>query len=209
MHTATSHDREALIVSVLHPVHAGGYHGKGNSPSEKPLNTVTGAGGIQMSAAYISKFKGTNLGQAPDEPLQTITAQSNPFALCRAIIQRYDPAQDVGRWSQVRALLNKNCGYTLAENEIILLLIGGVAYYIRDVLLRMLAPKELYAAMGFPPDYIIDRDYLGHEYGKSKQVARCGNAVCPPMAEAVVRTNYEAASVQITTMAQLAAMVSA
>lgn len=209
MHTATSHDREALIVPVLHPVHAGGYHGKGNGPTEKPLNTVTAAGGLQMSAAHIVKFKGTNLGQAPDEPLQTITAQSNPYALCRAVIHRYDTAQDVGHWPQVRALLNKYCGYTLAEDEIILLVICGVAFYIRDILLRMLAPKELYAAMGFPPDYIIDRDYLGNEYGKCKQVARCGNAVCPPMAEAVVRANYEAANVTIITMAQFAGMVSA
>jgi len=209
MHTATSHDREALIVPVLHPVHAGGYHGKGNGTTEKPLNTVTAAGGLQMSAAHIVKFKGTNLGQAPDEPLQTITAQSNPYALCRAVIQRYDTAQDVGRWPQVRALLNKYCGYTLAEDEIILLLIDGTAYYIRDILLRMLSPRELYSAMGFPPDYKIDRDYMGHKYGKTKQVARCGNAVCPPMAEAVVRANYEAAPVTIITMAQLASIVSA
>ena len=29
----------------------------------------------------------------------------------------------------------------------------------------------------------------GREYGKSKQVARCGNAVCPPLATALVRAN--------------------
>lgn len=208
MHTVTSRDREALTSVVLHPVHAGGYKGRGNLPTQ-PLNTITARGGINLEAAHIVKFKGTNLGQTPAEPLQTITAQSNPYALCRAVIQRYDPAEDVGRWPQVRALLNKYCGYTLAEDEIILLVICGVAFYIRDILLRMLAPKELYAAMGFPPDYIIDRDYLGHEYGKGKQVARCGNAVCPPMAEAVVRANYEAAPVMIVTMAQLAGMVSA
>lgn len=50
----------------------------------------------------------------------------------------------------------------------------------------MLSPRELYNAMGFPPDYIIDRDYTGKPYPKSQQVARCGNAVCPPMAAAVV-----------------------
>ena len=208
MHTVTSRDREALTSVVLHPVHAGGYHGRGNLPTQ-PLNTITARGGINLEAAHIVKFKGTNLGQTPAEPLQTITAQANSYALCRAVIQRYDQAEDVGRWPQVRALLNKYCGYTLAEDEIILLVICGVAFYIRDILLRMLAPKELYAAMGFPPDYIIDRDYLGNEYGKGKQVARCGNAVCPPMAEAVVRANYEAASVTIITMAQLAGMVSA
>jgi len=208
MHTVTSRDREALTSVVLHPVHAGGYKGRGNLPTQ-PLNTITARGGISLEAAHIVKFKGTNLGQTPAEPLQTVTAQSNPYALCRAVIQRYDPAEDVGRWPQVRALLNKYCGYTLGEDEIILLVICGIAFYIRDILLRMLAPKELYAAMGFPPDYIIDRDYLGNEYGKGKQVARCGNAVCPPMAEAVVRANYEASPVTIISMAQLANIVSA
>lgn len=75
------------------------------------------------------------------------------------------------------------------EKMLDLLEIGGVHYFIADILLRMLTPRELYNAMGFPPDYIIDRDYLGNEYGKAKQVARCGNAVCPPMATALVRAN--------------------
>ena len=86
-------------------------------------------------------------------------------------------------------------------------MICGVAFYIRDILLRMLSPRELYNAMGFPPDYIIDRDYEGNVYTKSKQVARCGNAVCPPMAEAVIRANYVAAPISIITMAQLADVV--
>ena len=175
---------------------------------QEPMHTVTSHDREALTAAHIVKFKGTNIGQQPDEPLQTITAQSNPYALCHAVIQKYDPAHDLGRWPQVRELLNKYCGYSLADDEIILLLIDGAAYYIRDILLRMLSPRELYLAMGFPPDYKIDRDYMGNQYGKTKQVARCGNAVCPPMAEAVVRANYVSAPVYITTMAQFANFVS-
>lgn len=203
MHTVTSHDREALISAVLHPVHAGGYHGRGNLPTQ-PLNTITASGGINLEAAHIVKFKGTNLGQTPEEPLQTVTAQSNPFALCRAIIRRYDPAEDVGRWPQVRALLNRHCGYSLAENEIILMLIGGSVYYIRDILLRMLTPRELYDAMGFPHDYIIDRDVDGRPISRADQVARCGNAVCPAVSEAMVRANLpECARRQFESMDEL------
>ena len=90
------------------------------------------------------------------------------------------------------------------EKSKLLLEIGGGLYFIADILLRMLTPRELYNAMGFPPDYIIDRDYLGNEYGKTKQVARCGNAVCPPMATALVRANLpEWCSRTITTMEEL------
>ena len=116
----------------------------------------------------------------------------------------------MGHWPEVRALLNRYCGYEIADDEILLLEIGGVHYFIADIMLRMLTPRELYNAMGFPPDYIIDRDYLGNEYGKTKQVARCGNAVCPPMATALVRANLpEWCERKYETMEQLEKAVTA
>ncbi len=70
--------------------------------------------------------------------------------------------------------------------------------------MRMLTPRELYSAMGFPPDYVIERDYTGKPYPKSQQVARCGNAVCPAMAEALVRANLpEMCDGKIRIMAEL------
>lgn len=70
---------------------------------------------------------------------------------------------------------------------------------------------DRYNAMGFPPDYIIDRDYMGNPYPKNEQVARCGNAVCPPMAAAVARANFPEYVAKvgdtITTMAALLDMV--
>jgi DNA (cytosine-5)-methyltransferase 1 len=58
-----------------------------------------------------------------------------------------------------------------------------------DIGMRMLQPHELYAAQGFPNNYIIDRDFDGRPYPKTEQVARCGNAVPPPFADALVRAN--------------------
>ena len=59
-------------------------------------------------------------------------------------------------------MLNAYCGYNIADDEVLLLDIGGEAYYINDIGLRMLEPRELYNAQGFPPDYIIDHDYEGN-----------------------------------------------
>ena len=67
--------------------------------------------------------------------------------------------------------------------------IEGIDYQIVDIGLRMLEPKELYGCQGFPDDYIIDRDCNGKPYSRAEQVKRCGNAVCPPVAEALVRAN--------------------
>ena len=206
LRTVTSHDREALTSVVLHPVHAGGYKGRGNTPTA-PVNTITGAGGLMLAAHHLAVFKGRDVGQEADKPLRTVTAQGGEFALGRTIVHTYAPGQDLGHWPKVRALLNRWCGYELADNEVLLIRIGGAWWFIADIRIRMLAPRELYRAMGFPEDYIIERDWLGNEYGKTKQVARCGNAVCPPMAEAVVRANYEAWPVRLRTMSELAQAV--
>ena len=205
LHTATSHDREALAAAHICKY----YGGVIGAEAGEPLPTVTGIDHNALCASHIVKFKGQNLGQTMREPLQTVTAQSIPFSLCQTVIRKYEAGENLGRWPKIRELLNRHCGYDLKIDEVLLLVIDGTAFYIRDILLRMLAPKELYAAMGFPPDYIIDRDYMGKEYGKTKQVARCGNAVCPPMAEAVVRANYEAAPVTIISMDQFVRLVSA
>lgn len=179
---------------------------------QAPMHTVTSHDREAVVAAHVVKFKGDNVGTPPSEPLQTVTASAGKeracsggtFAVCKAYLAKIRSGDDLGHWPEIRALLNEFCGYTLAEDEVLLLEISGALYYIADIGLRMLSPRELYNAMGFPPDYIIDRDYLGNEYKKSAQVARCGNAVCPPMATALVRANLpEWCGAEITTMAQL------
>lgn len=185
MHTVTAHDREALVSAHIQK-YFGGVVG---ADAREPLPTVTTADHNAMCAAHIVKFKGQDLGQHPEAPLQTITASAGEFAECRAVFAKADGC-NLGHWPEIRALLNKYCGYRLADDEVILLIIRGVTYYIADITLRMLTARELYNAMGFPEDYIIDRDYTGKAYPKSKQVARCGNAVCPPLAYAVVCANF-------------------
>lgn len=208
MHTVTSHDREAVVAAHI----AKYYGGVVGEKVGEPLPTVTAIDHNAVCAAHVVKFKGDNVGTPPSEPLQTVTASAGKeracsggtFAVCRAHLAKIRSGDDLGHWPEIRALLNEFCGYTLAEDEVLLLEISGALYYIADIGLRMLSPRELYNAMGFPRDYIIDRDYLGNEYKKSAQVARCGNAVCPPVASALVRANLpEWCGVTITTMAQL------
>ena len=170
----------------------------------EPMHTVTSHDREAVVAAHVVKFKGDNLGHGMKEPMQTVTTSAGEFAVCKVFLAKMCGGDDLGHWAEIRALLNEFCGYTLAEDDVLLLEISGTLYYIADIGLRMLSPRELYNAMGFPPDYIIDRDYEGNEYKKSAQVARCGNAVCPPVASALVRANLpEWCGVTITTMAQL------
>lgn len=166
------------------------YYSNGNPLDvTEPMHTVTAHDREAVVCAHVLKFKGQELGTTPDVPLHTITAQGLEYADCRAILAKAGD-RNLGHWPQIRELLNQHCGYDLKEDEVLLLIIRGIAYYIADITLRMLSPRELYNAMGFPVDYVIDRDYLGNEYGKTKQVARCGNAVCPPLAYAMVWANF-------------------
>ncbi|MBQ1362890.1 MAG: DNA cytosine methyltransferase, partial [Oscillospiraceae bacterium] len=209
MRTVTSHDREALTAVHLDKYFGGGYSGCGNSADE-PITTITSEPRHSICAAHIVEFKGQDKGQSAADPLRTITASAGEFGVCSVKIERYAHGEELGYWPAIRELLNKYCGYTLAEDEILLLNIGGVWYFISDIGLRMLTPRELYNAMGFPPDYIIDfvDPKTGKEYSKSAKVARCGNAVCPPMAEAVVRANLpEWCGGKIETMEQLRKVV--
>ena len=204
--TVTAIDHNALTAANLVEYYSGG------RPLDitEPMHTVTSHDREALTLTHICEFKGQDIGQSERKPLRTITASAGEFAEIRTEIQTYGYGADMKHWPEIRTLLNRFCGHDLKDNEVLLLNVGGTHYFIADIGLRMLTPRELYNAMGFPPDYIIDRDYTGRAYGKSKQVARCGNAVCPPMAEAVVRANLpEWCGKKLRTMEELEREVSA
>ena len=201
MHTVTSHDREAVVAA--HVVKY--YSGVDGEKVGEPLPTVTAIDHNAVCAAHVVKYKRDEVGTRPSEPLPTQTA-GGVFGCCKAVLCKIGTSERLYHWPQIRDLLNRYCGYALGEDDLLLLSIGGAPYYIADIGLRMLSPRELYNAMGFPPDYIIDHDAAGKPYPKTQQVARCGNAVCPPMAAAVVAANLPEYAVpgKIETMAALA-----
>lgn len=182
------------------------YYGGGRPLDvQSPMHTVTSHDREAVVAAHVVKYKRDEVGTRPSEPLPTQTA-GGVFGCCKAVLCKIDTSERLHYWPQIRDLLNRYCGYALGTDDLLLLSIGGVLYYIADIGLRMLSPRELYNAMGFPPDYIIDHDAAGKPYPKTQQVARCGNAVCPPMAAAVVAANLPEYAVpgKIETMAALA-----
>ena len=200
LHTITTRDREGVTVANLSKF----YGGVVGAAVSDPLPTVTAVDHNALQTAHMVKMKGTNLGGPVQEPVQTITASGTHHGLVITKVEKAAPGADLQRWPLIREALNKYCDYHLADNEVILFLIDGAWYFMADIGLRMLTPRELYRANGFPDDYKIDRDYTGREYGKTKQVARCGNAVPPPFATALVRANLpEWCGEEITTMEQL------
>ncbi|MBB5515797.1 site-specific DNA-cytosine methylase [Rubricella aquisinus] len=67
--------------------------------------------------------------------------------------------------------------------------INGQTFAIVNIGMRMLTPRELFRAQGFPDSYIIERGADGRCLTKTEQIRMCGNSVCPQLAEALVREN--------------------
>lgn len=85
--------------------------------------------------------------------------------------------------------LNDPLHTVVTKDRFALITVLGNEYAILDIFIRMLTPEELKLAQGFPPDYIIDRDYNWQKYPVCEQVKRIGNSVVPIMAEALVKAN--------------------
>lgn len=218
LHTVTCKDRHAIVHTHLTEFY--GTNQAGRAVTE-PVSTITSQSGHHgLIAASISKYYSGVVGTSCRDPLPTVTAIDHNAlqavtlsklpkgAVCGSITKcviKADPGLDLGRWPQVRTMLNKHCDYHLEDDELLLLNINGVWYFISDVGMRMLIPRELYNANGFPPDYIIDKDYMGNDYKPSKQVARVGNSVPPAFATALARANLPEWCVEppLATMAEL------
>lgn len=115
------------------------------------------------------------------EPLATIPT-ANRFGLVAAFLTKYY-GSDIGQ------SLHDPLHTITTKDRFGLVTVKGENYRITDIGMRMLQPRELFRGQGFPDSYIIDRDHTGKKYPKTQQVARCGNAVPPPFAEALVRAN--------------------
>ncbi len=203
--TIDASNRYGLAAASLVKYYGNDQHGQKISG---PLHTVTAKDREGLTIAHMVKMKGTNLGGSMLEPVQTITAGGGHFGVVTTTVVKAESDADLQHWPEIRELLNTYCGYDLGSDDVILFQIDGTSYFMADIGLRMLTPRELYSANGFPPDYIIDRDYKGNSYGKSKQVARCGNAVPPPFAAALVRANLpEWCGAEIRTMEELEKVV--
>lgn len=173
----------AVTTAFLAKHYGGNYTGPGVA-LDKPAHSVTTVDHHALVTSHLVKLRGTcRDGQTTDEPMPTITAGGQHVGEVKTTLAVED--YDEERAQQVLAFLQEYSG----EDCTGMVNIGGVTYRIVDIGMRMLQPHELYRAQGFPEWYIIDQDYRGVKYAKDKQVARCGNAVPPPFAEALVRAN--------------------
>lgn len=140
-----------------------------------------------LAACSLTRQFGTSTGQAIDQPMLTVMPDgSGKTGLVSAFLTKYYGNEKDGchLTEPMDTITSKD------RMGLVSVAIGGEDYIITDIGLRMLQPRELFNAQGFPADYIIDPIYNGRPMTKKAQVRMCGNSVCPPVADALVRANY-------------------
>lgn len=171
--------KHALVAAFL----AKHYTGVVGSDLRDPIGTVTSVDHHSLVASSMVKLRGTSNSAATDAPLGTISAQGTHHAEVRAFLTAYYGSdQDTPLDDPLHTVTTKP--------RFGLVTVAGQQYAIADIGMRMLQPRELYRAQGFPDTYIIDRGADGRLLPKDAQVRMCGNSVCPPLARALVAANY-------------------
>ena len=159
------------------------YTGVVGAELTQPLPTVTTVDHNALVTSHLVKLRGTcQHGQPVTEPMPTVTAGGLHIGEVRAFLLKYYGTDSTIPCSEPLHTVTTRDRFGLVT-------VRGEDYQIVDIGMRMLEPHELFAAQGFPADYVIDHDATGKKFTKTAQVARCGNAVCPPLAAALVRAN--------------------
>lgn len=157
---------------------------------DTPMSTVTHTGSQQsVVAPFLQAYYGTGDGGEENQPARTITTKDR-HGHVEAKLQvppftedQHDRAREVADFMRSHGFWD--------EREFVTLTIGADEYVIVDIGMRMLTPRELYSAQGFPADYKIDADADGRPFSKSVQVSCVGNSVAPPVAAALVAANCQ------------------
>lgn len=154
---------------------------------DRPAPTVTTIDHNGLVAASLLRYQTgdrTQPARAIDEPAGSVLANGGNAALVYAFLTKFyqqgtgaeldDPAPTVT---------------TKDRMGLVTVDVAGEPFVIVDIAMRMLQPRELYRAQGFPDSYVIDRGADGDRLTKTEQVRMVGNSVCPPLAAALVRAN--------------------
>ncbi|CAL4868240.1 hypothetical protein MMA231_02515 [Asticcacaulis sp. MM231] len=199
-------ERAEKVVAFMAQHNGGFYDGAGRSLNE-PLSTITAQGTQQqLVTAHLVKLRGTGYrhGQPVSEPLHTVTASGQHMGLVYAYLVKYYGNRTNGQ------TLNEPL-HTVTTKErfgLVMVTVEGEDYVVVDIAMRMLTPRELARAQGFPDTYVLDPEcWYKTESGKMKfgrlpkthQIARIGNSVSPIMAKVLTAPNFGPNAAQFQT----------
>ncbi|TCK44024.1 DNA (cytosine-5)-methyltransferase 1 [Paraburkholderia sp. BL8N3] len=181
--TAVAGGIKHALVSAFLAKHYGGHETPGASLDD-PTSTVTATDHHALVTSNLVKLRNNQYGQDVHEPMPTLTAGGGHVGEVRAFLIKYYGNDKDG--VDLRDPL-----HTIPTHDRFgLVTIHGEDYAIVDIGMRMLTPRELARAQGFPDSYVLDPLFNGKPLSKSSQVRMIGNSVCPDVAMALIVANF-------------------
>ncbi len=172
--------KHALVAAFL-AKHYGGVVGQ---DLERPLGTVTAIDHHSLVAAHLTKYYGSARAGSPvTDPLPTVTAGGGRGGGKAALVAAFLTKWYSGGGTSQAVDRPLDTIVAKARFGLVTVDIAGEPWAVVDIGLRMLAPRELARAQGFPDSYVLTGT-------KAQQIERIGNSVCPPVVEALVRANF-------------------
>lgn len=183
---------QGLVAAYL-AQHNAGFNQTPGHPADKPSSTISGTGSQQqVVAASMAAYYGNDKdGQAVEEPARTVTTKDRLGLVESTGVHPMTPEQIVGAQRVAKFLRDHGVQF---EGEFATV----QGYVIVDLGMRMLTPRELFRAQGFGEGYVIDRAWVIDpatgsleeiRLTKEQQIRMCGNSVCPPVMQAIIRSN--------------------
>jgi DNA (cytosine-5)-methyltransferase 1 len=155
---------------------------------DKPLGTIVGSGKHALIAAFLAQHNGQSIGQTLKDPQTAITGRDKHSLVQAFLIKYFGTDQD--------PRLDEPLHTVTSKDRFGLVFVHGEPYEIVDIGMRMLTPRELFRAQGFPDSYVIDPSFEGKPLSKTAQIRMCGNSVCPPVAAAIIRAQFGAKTME-------------
>jgi DNA (cytosine-5)-methyltransferase 1 len=192
--TVTTSDHHTLVTAYL-AKHNGGNEATGQELG-RSIDTITSRDQKALTTCHLLKLYGTCQDGAPVvDPMPVVTAHGNHIAAVYAFLVKF-----YGTAIGKSLRLPLDVVTTRERFGLVLVTIAGEEYVMVDIGMRMLTPRELFLAQGFPPDYVIDinvpkqigrkvKRWVMRPITKKAQTRLCGNSVNPDVAEAIVRAN--------------------
>lgn len=180
MHTIVPTANGATLCAAFLAKHFTGVVG---ADLRQPAPTVTTKDHSALVTSHLVHMRNNCNGRSVEDPIPTLTAGGGHVGEVRAFLMKYyGTDQDPRLAEPIHTLTTKD--------RFGLVTVAGIDYQIVDIGMRMLQPRELFRAQGFPDSYVIAPEFNGKPLTKTAQVRMCGNSVCPNVAEALVDANY-------------------
>lgn len=182
--TAGGHGKSVLVAAFL-AKHFGDRGQRPGIPMTEPVATVTASDHHSLVAANLIHLNhGEKQWSGMGDPMRTVTTGNHAALVYSFLIRYFGTAIGQHVTEPLFTITGKD------RFGLVTVAIDGELWALVDIGMRMLKPRELARAQGFPDSYLLTGS-------ATNQVERIGNSVSPPVAAALAAANYSPLAAEV------------